>query len=562
MASPCTQMVSMQKINELNRRQLLNKNRSITRLHAPYYTRVKRVADNGGVRLVSAGKVNKEDVWEFEVTSGTKQGTKYSVFIRFKNILELLEEYAMQKLYWKKDLSGLDYRKMANIVLHDSDLESRCSCLTGDTKVPLLDGRVLTMTELLEEYGTDRQFWIFSSDEKGDFIPAKARCLGITGFVDSLIEVTLDNGKKIKTTIDHKYRMRDGSYRQAQHLKCGDSLMPLYLKQSKETKAYKKRYLKVKINSKQSSYRNQDIWKMVHRVVAETVLAKEKIYVQDKEKHIVVHHKEFNTLDNRPEKLEWMGRNEHIRYHAKLCKNWLEGCIRAWKDAEFRKIHTEKNRKAGRISQIKRPDIFAKGRQIRKEFMQSPEGSAYITKINNKRWSNPEAHRYMSEKLKGVRKSKEHCESLKKAWTPERREKQSKTMKERRKTFSMSRDEKGRFYNHKIVKISMIVLDKQIPVYDLTVEKYDNFALEAGIYVHNCPADLYYGGQYIRTQRKAKYTDPENRPPVIRNPKQYGAYCKHTQLVMDVLPMYGGTMARYLATEYEKQVEKFEKRAK
>jgi hypothetical protein len=61
-----------------------------------------------------------------------------------------------------------------------------------------------------------------------------------------------------------------------------------------------------------------------------------------------------------------------------------------------------------------------------------------------------------------------------------------------------------------------------------------------------CPADLYWGPEYIKTQRQAQYDHEENRPPDIRNPHQYGALCKHGQLVFEVLPMYLGTFASFL----------------
>jgi hypothetical protein len=78
----------------------------------------------------------------------------------------------------------------------------------------------------------------------------------------------------------------------------------------------------------------------------------------------------------------------------------------------------------------------------------------------------------------------------------------------------------------------------------------------------SCPADLYWGGQYIRTQRHAKYTRPENRPPVVRNPKQYGLMCKHLQLVFDLFPAYATTMAGYLNRVYRDDIEAAEGEAR
>jgi hypothetical protein len=78
-----------------------------------------------------------------------------------------------------------------------------------------------------------------------------------------------------------------------------------------------------------------------------------------------------------------------------------------------------------------------------------------------------------------------------------------------------------------------------------------------------CPADTYYGGDYIRTQPRysAKYGDQENRPPDKRNPKQYGAHCKHIQALYKVLPWYKTTMAQWLKKEYNAVIQKAEKKA-
>jgi len=78
----------------------------------------------------------------------------------------------------------------------------------------------------------------------------------------------------------------------------------------------------------------------------------------------------------------------------------------------------------------------------------------------------------------------------------------------------------------------------------------------------SCPAFLYFGPAYILTTRKAKYTKPENRPPEVRNPREYGAVCKHLQLVLDVLPFYLNTMVKYLNTAHAKLIASIEKQYK
>ena len=74
----------------------------------------------------------------------------------------------------------------------------------------------------------------------------------------------------------------------------------------------------------------------------------------------------------------------------------------------------------------------------------------------------------------------------------------------------------------------------------------------------SCPAFQYWGPAYILTRRDAIYGKGENRPPIKRNPKQYGAYCKHCNLLLDVLPMYGGTFANYLKKFYDRKIKELE----
>jgi len=80
----------------------------------------------------------------------------------------------------------------------------------------------------------------------------------------------------------------------------------------------------------------------------------------------------------------------------------------------------------------------------------------------------------------------------------------------------------------------------------------------------SCPADLYYGGHYIRSLGKydAKYTRSEIRPPKVRNPKQYGMVCKHLDRLLKALPFYGSTMAKWIKDFYSKDIAKWEQEAR
>lgn len=79
----------------------------------------------------------------------------------------------------------------------------------------------------------------------------------------------------------------------------------------------------------------------------------------------------------------------------------------------------------------------------------------------------------------------------------------------------------------------------------------------------SCPADLYWGQRYIRTQRDASTPPPENRAPRKRNRKEYGFVCKHGQTVLERLVYYVTTISKWLKKNYgvfiEEEVNKLNK---
>jgi hypothetical protein len=77
----------------------------------------------------------------------------------------------------------------------------------------------------------------------------------------------------------------------------------------------------------------------------------------------------------------------------------------------------------------------------------------------------------------------------------------------------------------------------------------------------SCPAQLYWGGDYILSLSRydAKFGDRENRPPRIRNPRQFGAVCKHLQNLLNVFPWYVSTTAKWLNDYHKKQIDFLEK---
>src|SRR5262245_33716897 len=90
-------------------------------------------------------------------------------------------------------------------------------CFTGDTKIKVLDGTEKTFAELAE-LPSDEVFYVYSVDANGTIIVGEGRHARVTRENAELVEVTLDSGQTIRCTPDHRFMLRDGTYKAAQDL--------------------------------------------------------------------------------------------------------------------------------------------------------------------------------------------------------------------------------------------------------------------------------------------------------------------------------------------------------
>ena len=95
-------------------------------------------------------------------------------------------------------------------------------CLSGETKVRTLSG-----WKEIKDIQAGDYVWGYSKKEKR-LVPSKVTRAGVTRKNADLLEIGLDNGKKIKATPDHQFMLRDESFKRADELQVGDSLMPFY----------------------------------------------------------------------------------------------------------------------------------------------------------------------------------------------------------------------------------------------------------------------------------------------------------------------------------------------
>ena len=91
-------------------------------------------------------------------------------------------------------------------------------CFTGDTKIRLVDGRSLSILELMMEQDYKKNY-VYTINEKTHKIePKPIKKVFQTKITKELLEITLDSGDVIRCTPEHRFMLRDGSYCEAKDL--------------------------------------------------------------------------------------------------------------------------------------------------------------------------------------------------------------------------------------------------------------------------------------------------------------------------------------------------------
>lgn len=260
---------------------------------------------------------------------------KYTVTIAYQGVLDKLVDVLQRQP--RPNVTLQSVIRALTQAIDDTDVLVDCTCadfcLHADTKIKLLNGETISVKDMEERFKSGEELWVYSTDEHGDFKPGRVEDVWISGTTHEYIEVTLDNGESIVTTPNHPYMCRDGSYRRADELCVGQSLMPLYF-------SYHNGYENVKVNSEKTTQ-----FRSVYKVVANELL-KDKIEaakVRSGESSISIHHSDFNKLNNYPSNLHPMGRLEHWNYHSSITmldadrfKKFVEAGHEYWSSEEGR----------------------------------------------------------------------------------------------------------------------------------------------------------------------------------------------------------------------------------
>lgn len=110
--------------------------------------------------------------------------------------------------------------------------DSAGGCFAGDTKVALVDGRSLSFLDLITEQDQGKTHFCYTIGKNGSIGVEQILNVRRTKINAAVIQITLDTGESITCTPDHRFMLRDGSYKAAEDLTTDDSLMPLYRKRS------------------------------------------------------------------------------------------------------------------------------------------------------------------------------------------------------------------------------------------------------------------------------------------------------------------------------------------
>jgi len=284
------------------------------------------------------------------------------------------------------------------------DGQGNFGCFTGDTKIRLLDGTERSFEELAE-LPPDEVFYVYSVDKSGRIVVGEGRNARVTRRNAQLIELTLDNGETIRCTPDHQFMLRDGTYKEAQHLTEGDSLMPGYFDTAPVGEGLNE-YLRVFQPSTNE-------YKFVHHLADE--FNKRKGQAPWFGGPFVRHHKNSDRWDNRPTNIERMGFLEHLRLHAERIRE-------LWEDERFREAQRrgvqryyrenpevlEERRR--RFIEQNKSEVFrrAQGRRVSKVlkryYRENPEARTEISRRMKALWRDPDYRARMREALANVEK--------------------------------------------------------------------------------------------------------------------------------------------------------------
>lgn len=244
------------------------------------------------------------------------------------------------------------------------EIRSTNPCVTGDTLVAVADGRGAVSFRELTAAGLDVP--VYAKDDQGRVAVRWMRNPRVTGYAQKIYEVTFDDGLKVRVTGNHKFNLTDGTYREALDLQAGDSVASMTRFHAKfdevlphMTKTRSQDY--VWLTSGKGQARGE------HRLIA-AFHAGRALNTGE-----VVHHRDYNALNNAPDNLAVMSVEAHDDLHRAdmlgnnnpMRERWWGTLTDAEKDAyRARMSAATSGERNGRHSGLSHDDVLYAAREL------------------------------------------------------------------------------------------------------------------------------------------------------------------------------------------------------
>lgn len=180
-------------------------------------------------------------------------------------------------------------------------------CLSKDTKICLADGKgFIPIQDII-----DKDVDVYCLNDKDEICIRRMRNPRITGYKEKILKVIFDDGNFVRVTSNHKFMLRNRSFKEAKNLREGDSLavMKRYIPENCSRQSYWDKYISI-------GYSGNVVGE--HKLIAEYNFN----YIGDDH----IHHKNGDRLNNNPNNLEIKDVFEHLSDHSigEQNANWSE----------------------------------------------------------------------------------------------------------------------------------------------------------------------------------------------------------------------------------------------